>query len=71
MNILGKLLMVLCLGMALSLLAACEKEGPAERAGKKLDQMMEETRESMEEAGEDVEKEYEEMKESEEEKGKE
>jgi predicted small lipoprotein YifL len=33
-------------------LAACEREGPMEKAGEKADQAVEDTRESMEEAGE-------------------
>lgn len=69
MKVLGRLLMVLCVGMALSVFIACKKEGPAERAGKKIDKAIEETRKSMEEASEDVQKKYEEMRESEEEKG--
>ena len=35
--------------------AACEKEGPAEKAGEKVDKAVENTQEKMEEAGEKME----------------
>lgn len=36
-------------------LAACEQEGPAERAGEKIDKAVEEAGDKMEEAGDKVE----------------
>ncbi len=43
--------------LALSL-SACEKEGPAEKAGKKIDQAVEETKEDARELKENVEETY-------------
>ncbi len=40
-------------GLAL-LLVACEKEGPAEKAGKEIDQAMEKTEETLEEAMDEI-----------------
>lgn len=44
---------LICCILALSLVfQACEQEGPAEEAGEKADNMMEDTQNSLEEAGE-------------------
>ena len=47
---------------------ACEQEGPAERAGEKIDESVEQAGEKMEEMGDTIEEEAEEAKEKVEEK---
>jgi len=55
MSIYKKLLFALCAGLVTILLVGCEKkEGPAERAGKKVDETVEKAGEKIEEAGEKV-----------------
>lgn len=44
---------VCCALLAINLVA-CEQQGPAERAGEKVDEAVEETKETMEEVGEDM-----------------
>jgi hypothetical protein len=61
---LHKRLIVLLIGGALMFMpVACEQEGPAEKAGEKIDETVEEAGEKMEEAGEEVSEEVEEAKE--------
>ena len=54
-----KLTNILCAaGLTVSmmfLLSGCEKEGPAEKAGKKIDQAVEQTKENLQDAKETVE----------------
>jgi hypothetical protein len=50
MRSLRKILMMFLLGFALFTGFACEREGPAERAGETVDETVEETRERAEEA---------------------
>lgn len=46
---------LICCVLGLSLaFQACEQEGPAEKTGEKVDNMMEDAQESLEEAGEKV-----------------
>jgi hypothetical protein len=40
--------------VVLALLGACEREGPAEKAGRKLDQAVDQTGRNVEKAGEDI-----------------
>jgi maltose-binding protein MalE len=54
MRILGKVLVVLFSALLLIAFAACEKEGPAERAGKKVDETVEKAQQKMEETGDKV-----------------
>lgn len=56
MSIYRKLLFALCVGLITITLVGCEKkeEGPAERAGKKIDETVEKAGEKIEEAGEKV-----------------
>jgi len=51
---LKRLLFGLLIGLMTISLWACEKKGPAEKTGEKIDQAAEETKEGMEEAGEAV-----------------
>lgn len=43
---------VLLIGMSVAAFGGCEREGPAERAGEKLDEAGKRTGEALEEAGE-------------------
>jgi predicted small lipoprotein YifL len=45
---------ILLLAAALALLAACNREGPAEKAGRQLDQAASKTGKAMEKAGDNV-----------------
>lgn len=64
-----KIMAVFC-GIALVVsLSACEKEGPAEKAGKKVDESMEKSQQMMEDAGEKTEEMVEEAGEKVEEAG--
>lgn len=45
---------VLVMGAMLAMLAACEKEGPAERAGKQADKAVADVGKSIEKAGENI-----------------
>ncbi|GAB4388091.1 MAG: hypothetical protein Kow0025_05260 [Thermodesulfovibrionales bacterium] len=60
MTIAGKILMALASAMLVLSLGACKKEGPAERAGKKIDEAVQKAEEDAREAAEEVEKEIEE-----------
>ncbi len=52
---LGKIVStVLVTGAMLFVLSACEKEGPAERAGKQADKTMENVGKSIEKAGDNI-----------------
>lgn len=42
---------IACIGMLTFALGACERQGPAERAGEKIDEAAEEVGDSMEKAG--------------------
>ena len=53
-ELLYKILLPLCCAASLMLFVACENEGPAEKAGEKVDEAIEETQEKMEDAGEQV-----------------
>lgn len=44
----------LCACLTIPALIGCKEEGPAEKAGKQMDQAVEEAAETMEEAGEKV-----------------
>lgn len=46
----GFALIFCCLALSI-VLQSCEQEGPAEKAGEKVDSVMEQTKEKMEEAG--------------------
>jgi hypothetical protein len=59
----SKILSLLLIVLLLVTFVACEQEGPAEKAGKKIDETMEEAGDKMEEAGEAVQEKAEEMKE--------
>jgi hyperosmotically inducible periplasmic protein len=47
-----KIMMTVALVSALGLLAGCDNEGPAERAGERMDRDAERVRDKMEDAGE-------------------
>jgi hypothetical protein len=55
---LKRLVFGLVIGMMTISLWACEKKGPVEKAGEKIDQAAEETKEGMEEVGEAVEEKF-------------
>ena len=52
MSIFKKVMLVLFSSMIIVSFAACKKEGPAERAGKKIDETVEKAGEEMKEAAE-------------------
>ena len=68
MSILKNSILVLFSCMIIVSFAACKKEGPAERAGKKIDETIEKTgeklKESVDKAGDKIEEAGEKMKES-------
>jgi hypothetical protein len=68
MLILKKVLLVLCSGMLIVAFTSCKKEGPAERAGKKMDNAVEKAgdkiKESADKAGEKIEEAGKKLKES-------
>jgi hypothetical protein len=68
MSILKKIVLVLFSCMIIVSFTACKKEGPAERAGKKIDETVEKAREEMKEsaekAGDKIEEAGEKMEES-------
>jgi hypothetical protein len=47
-----RILIPLAMGLALSLTAACHEEGPAERAGRKIDDATHDAGDAMKDAGE-------------------
>ncbi|HBP89623.1 MAG: hypothetical protein KC592_14405 [Nitrospira sp.] len=49
-----RVLVLLCFTGSLLGVMACEQEGPAERAGERVDESMEKAGEKMEEAGENI-----------------
>ncbi len=55
MALMKKILLLIGSFLLVFSFAACEKEGPAEKAGKKVDESVEKTKEKMEEAGEKME----------------
>jgi len=57
----SKLLNLMMIAMLLFTLAACEKEGPAEKAGKKIDEAVEQAGEKVEETGEAIQEEVEDI----------
>ncbi len=50
-----KIVSIFCVLLFAFCLAACEQEGPAERAGEEMDEAVEETAEGIEEAGDEME----------------
>ncbi len=68
MSILKKIVLVLFSCMIIVSFTACKKEGPAERAGKKIDEAVEKTgekiKESAEKAGDKIEEAGDKVKES-------
>jgi hypothetical protein len=56
MSLFRKLLLALCSGLLVFSFMACQKEGPAEKAGEKVDKAMEQAEEKMEQTGEKMEK---------------
>lgn len=49
-----RILLLVCFMGSLFGVVGCEQEGPAERAGEKVDESMEETGEKIEQAGENI-----------------
>lgn len=68
MSILKKIILIIFSSMIIVSLAACKKEGPAERAGQKIDETVEKAgekiKESAEKAGDKIEEAGEKVKES-------
>jgi uncharacterized lipoprotein YehR (DUF1307 family) len=54
MSILKKIILVLFSCMIIVSFAACKKEGPAERAGEKIDKTIEKAGDKIEEAGDKI-----------------
>lgn len=61
MKTLKKILVLFCGLVFLAFFSACEEQGPAERAGEKIDETVEKTQEKMEEAGEAMEEKVEQV----------
>ena len=55
MSRMNRLLVMVALGMALSMLGGCEQPGPAQKAGEKVDKAVDQTGKAMQKAGEKVE----------------
>ncbi len=51
-----KIISVILMGSLLLMCAGCKKEGPLEKAGKKIDKAIEKTSDKLEEAGENMQK---------------
>ncbi len=49
-----RILMLACFAGSLFFVVGCEQEGPAERAGERVDESMEKAGEKMEQAGENI-----------------
>jgi outer membrane lipoprotein-sorting protein len=71
MKTLKKILVLLISAALLSFFSACKEQGPAETAGEKIDEAVEQTRENMEEAGDTMKEKTEEIGERIEEAGEE
>lgn len=69
MKIVKKILVLMCCGALLALFSACKEQGPAETAGERIDEAVEQTREKIEEAGDTVKEKTEEVGERMEEAG--
>lgn len=54
MSVSRKLSMVFCAGLIVFTFAACQKEGPAEKAGKSIDQNVEKAGDKIDEAGKKI-----------------
>jgi len=54
MSILKKIILVLFSCMIIASFAACKKQGPAERAGEKIDKTIEKAGDKIEEAGDKI-----------------
>jgi hypothetical protein len=52
MQRLGKILVPIIMGLAMNLTAACHDEGPAERAGRKIDDATHDAGDALKDAGE-------------------
>jgi hypothetical protein len=63
MSIYKKILIAVFIGCLSIAIISCEKEGPAEKAGEKIDQTVEKTGNKVEKAGEAVKEKTEEAKE--------
>jgi hypothetical protein len=51
----NRLQVMVALGLALSVLAGCEQQGPAQKAGEKVDKAVDQTGKTMQKTGEKVE----------------
>jgi len=56
MTLIRKVLLLVCSLMLVFSLASCEKKGPAEKAGEKIDKAIEKTGEKVEKAGDEIKK---------------
>jgi hypothetical protein len=54
MKLMKKLVFILCLVAFMSVAYGCEKEGPAEKAGKKMDQAIDKAGDTLKDLGEKV-----------------
>lgn len=55
MTNMGRLQILVAVGLALGLLVGCEQKGPAEKAGEKVDKAVEQAGKAMEKAGDKIE----------------
>lgn len=62
MNWLKRLVFVLCLVAFLGAMTGCGEEGPAEKAGKKIDEAMDSAKDKMDEMSDQAKDAYEDMK---------
>ncbi|WP_319763520.1 YtxH domain-containing protein [Maridesulfovibrio sp.] len=63
MNWLKKIAYLLCLVALLGAFSACSDEGPAEKAGKKIDEAMDQAKDKMDDMGEDAKSAFDDLKE--------
>ncbi len=53
-NLSKLMVIILCGSLMFTVLIGCEQEGPAEKAGEKIDEAVEKTGDTLEEAGEEI-----------------
>ena len=59
MSIILRIISIILMGSLLLISSSCKKEGPLEKAGKKIDKAIEKTGDKLEEAGKEMQKTFE------------
>ncbi|WP_319777751.1 YtxH domain-containing protein [Maridesulfovibrio sp.] len=62
MNWFKKLAYILCLVALLGAVSACSEEGPAEKAGKQIDEAMDQAKDQMDQMGDDAKSAFDDLK---------